>query len=356
MSELHLTMDQYFEFEKLCLGVFKPVVGFMNEEEFRSVVDHMRLPGGAPFPLPITLAISHSQRDAIKGRPQVALVFEGSEVGMLEPEGVFTYDNIKAAEKIFGTRDEKHPGVRKFLCQEPMFVGGSVSLLKQVQTDISHWELTPKQTSAEFARRKWNTVVGFQTRNVPHRAHEYLQRVALEHVDGLFIQPLVGWKRPTDYTPNAIMTGYRALIDEFFPPQKVILSILSTAMRYAGPREAIFHAIIRRNYGCSHFIIGRDHAGIGDYYGKYEAQELSRRFDGELGIRIMRLNGPYHCYRCGGIVTEQTCPHLISAPHETRQISGTDIRKLLIEGEVLDHEVIRPEVVASLSGIELFIK
>ena len=231
MSELHLTTDQYFELEKLCLGVFKPVVGFMNEDEFASVVDRMRLPGGDPFSLPITLAISHAQRDAIKGRPQVSLVFEGTEVGMLEPEGVYTYNKIQVAEKVFGTRDEKHPGVGQLLRQEGVLVGGPVSLLKQVRTDISHWELTPKQTSAEFARRKWNTVVGFQTRNVPHRAHEYLQRVALEHVDGLFIQPLVGWKRPTDYTPNAIMTGYRALIDEFFPqrvsyPQRCGMPVL----------------------------------------------------------------------------------------------------------------------------------
>jgi sulfate adenylyltransferase len=356
MSELHLTTNQYLEFEKLTLGVFQPVTGFMNEDEFRSVVDDMRLTGGEVFPLPITLSISKAESDAIKGQPRVALIFEGSQVGTLEPQGIFTCDKVEVSEKIFGTRDVRHPGVANFLNQQPLFVGGPVSLSARAETDVSHWELTPQQTRAEFARRGWETVVGFQTRNVPHRAHEYLQRIALEHVDGLFIQPLVGWKRPSDYTPNAIMTGYRALIEEFFPTQNVLLSILSTAMRYAGPREAIFHAIIRRNYGCTHFIIGRDHAGIGDFYGKYEAQELTRRFDGELGIEIMRLNGPYHCRRCGGIVTEQTCPHLISAPHETRQISGTDIRKQLTEGATLDPELIRPEVVASLHGLNLFVE
>ena len=198
-------------------------------------------------------------------------------------------------------------------------------------------------------------MVGFQTRNVPHRAHEYLQRVALEHCDGLFIQPLVGRKKIGDYTPEAIIVANQLLVDQFYPPHRVVLGILSTAMRYAGPREALFHALIRRNYGCTHFIIGRDHAGVGEYYGKYSAHELARQFEGDLGIDIMYLHGPYHCRRCDGIVTEHTCAHLHSDPAAITQISGTDMRTVLSGGKEPEPHLMRSEVVEALKGINLFV-
>ena len=356
MSELTINRHQYLEMEKLHLGAFAPLTGFMTEDEFRGAVETMHLPGGEVFPLPVVLDISVADKARLQGLPRVTLVYDGEAVGEIEPQSVFTCDKSDVAARIFGTTDQAHPGVAFLWQMQDWFVGGPVRLRRRVATDVSGWELTPQETRAEFASRGWQTVVGFQTRNVPHRAHEYLQRVALEQVDGLFIQPLVGWKKIGDYTPEAIMAGYRTLIDDFYPGDRVVLGTLSTAMRYAGPREAIFHALVRRNYGCTHFVVGRDHAGVGNYYGKYEAHELVGRLDGELGIQVMRLHGPYHCRRCNGIVTEQTCQHLTSAQEETHQISGTDIRAILLGGELPNDDIMRPEIVAALRHVPLFVE
>jgi sulfate adenylyltransferase len=356
MTDCHLTRDQYLELEKIGLGAFRPLNGFMREDEFNSVVDNLRLPNGEVFPLPVVLDIDAGTASHIRGRPLVSLIYDGVAVGELVPESIFSCDKPQAALKIFGTNDMAHPGVRNFVSGGDLFVGGPIALKRRAAFDISQYELTPEQTKAEFSRRGWRTVVGFQTRNVPHRSHEYLQRVALEQADGLFIQPLVGRKRANDYTPASIMTGYQTLISQFYPPDRVLLGILSTAMRYAGPREAMFHAIIRRNYGCTHFIIGRDHAGVGSYYGKYQAHELVRRYETELGIGILFLHGPYHCRRCDGIVTEQTCPHLITEPGATTEISGTMMRSMLSGGRAPEAHLMRPEIVNSLRGIQLFIQ
>ena len=354
MTEILLDRNQYLEVEKLALGAFRPLLGFMNEAEFRGAVADMRLPGGAPFTLPVILDVDREIANAIRGRPRVTLIYGGEAVAELEPQDQFVCDRSAVARAVFGTDDHAHPGVLYLFRQKEVFVGGPVRLIKRAQLDISDDELTPKETRRIFSERGWRTIVGFQTRNVPHRAHEYLQRVALEHIDGLFIQPLVGHKRVGDYTPQAIMAGYRKLVGEFLPRERVVLGILSTAMRYAGPREAIFHAIIRRNYGCTHFIVGRDHAGVGDWYGRYDAHELTRRFDGELGITIMRLHGPYHCRICDGIVTEKTCPH--KGTHVTEEISGTGMRRILTGGASPDSALMRPEIVEALKGIPLFIE
>ena len=356
MSELVLTRPQYLELEKLGLGAFKPLAGFMNEDEFHAVVETMRLPDGAVFPLPVMLDVDGETAGRLKGLPRVALVYDGEQVGELRPESVFTCDKATVAEKVYGTADVLHPGVAFFMAGGDHYMGGAVALIKRATFNFSRDELAPEETRVLFAQRGWKSVVGFQTRNVPHRAHEYLQRIALEQVDGLFIQPLVGRKKKGDYTPQAILRGYGVLIGEFYPADKVVLGILSTYMRYAGPREAVFHAIIRRNYGCTHFIIGRDHAGVGDYYGRYEAHELARRFDGDLGIEIMYLHGPYFCGRCDGIVTEQTCSHEQTAFRSVTHISGTDMRAMLLGGKEPDTHLMRPEVIAALQGTELFIE
>jgi len=216
--------------------------------------------------------------------------------------------------------------------------------------------LSPAETRALFERKGWKTVAGFQTRNIPHRAHEYLQRVALELVDGLFIQPLVGRKKRGDFAPEAILTAYRSLIEGFYPADQVHLDILTTAMRYAGPREAVFHAIIRRNYGCTHFIVGRDHAGVGDFYGKYDAHQLTQRFDGELGIEILRLKGPFHCAICDTIATENSCPHETTSPGAVTHISGTDMRAMLSGGRDPEPHLMRWQLIETLRGQPLFIE
>jgi sulfate adenylyltransferase len=356
MTELVLNRFQYLELEKIGLGAFAPLDRFMTEKDVNAVAETMRLPSGEVFPLPVVLDISREDADRLKGLPRVSLVFENQEVGILTPESIYRPDKVKLALNIFGTGEAAHPGVSQLNATKDCFVGGPIQLLKRIQLDISEFELTPQETRKAFADRGWKSIIGFQTRNVPHRAHEYLQRVGLETSDGLFVQPLVGRKKLGDYTPEAVIKGYKAMIKGFFPANRVILGILSTSMRYAGPREAVFHAIVRKNYGCTRFIVGRDHAGVGNYYGKYDAHELTRRFDGELGIEVVRLNGPFHCRLCDGIVTEQTCPHLTTAPSAIREISGTDMRALLTEGRNPEPHIMRPEVVESLIGVKLFIE
>lgn len=355
MAELVLAPRQYLELEKLAVGAFRPLDGFMDETQFRAVVDTMRLPNGEPFPVPVVLDLTDDQAATARGQPLVTLVYGGQEIAQLRSQGLFTCDMAATARKIFGTDSCSHPGVRFFLEGGHHFLGGQVEMRAELAQFMAPWELTPTQSRRLFSERGWQTVAGFQTRNVPHRAHEYLQRVVLEQLDGLFVQPLVGRKKKGDYTAEAIMAGYHALIDGFYPKSRVVLGCLSTAMRYAGPREAVFHAIIRRNYGCTHFIVGRDHAGVGGFYGLYDAHELTRQFEGELGIEIIRLHGPYFCERCGGVVTEHSCPHHVTAPECVMEISGTAVRSALAAAQAPDPRIVRPEVVAALSDITVFI-
>jgi sulfate adenylyltransferase len=301
------------------------------------------------------LDLRADQADSITTGTNVTLVFQGDEVGLLAASAVFSCDKAEVAQQVFGTAETAHPGVAHFYRMGDFFVGGPVELTRRVWFEFSDYELTPEETRAWFVEKGWRTVVGFQTRNVPHRAHEYLQRLALERADGLFIQPLVGSKKRNDYTPEAILAGYRTLIDSFLPRDRILLGVLSTAMRYAGPREAVFHAIIRRNYGCTHFVVGRDHAGVGDYYGNYDAHDLTREFEGELGIEILRFRGPFHCARCGGIVTDRSCSHQSTHPESVREVSGTLIRKMLSNGKIFD-DFMRPEVASSITDVPVFIR
>jgi sulfate adenylyltransferase len=352
---LRINRRQYLELKNVSNRVFAPLTELMGKDAFNSVVETMRLPNSDVFPLPVVLDLTQEQAKEVRHADRLALLFGHDHVGEMTPQEIFNCEKPAVAEKIFGTRDLAHPGVAHFFAMGDQFVGGPVKLNQELTFEFSEYELLPYQTRAHFAAMGWKTVVGFQTRNVPHRAHEYLLRLGLEIADGLFIQPLVGTKRKGDYTPEAILTGYRTLIDGFLPPDKVLLGVLSTAMRYAGPREAIFHSIIRRNYGCTHFIVGRDHAGVGSYYGLYEAHDLTRQFEDELGIQILRFAGPFYCKLCDGIATERSCPHISSAPQATRQISGTEVRSILLHENGCPPELMRPEVVAGLQGLELFI-
>jgi len=356
MTVLNLNRRQYLEFEKIALGAFAPLSGFMNEEEFLSVVETMRLPGGEVFPLPVLLDLTPTQADGIQNGGRIALIFDNREVGELNIESLFQCDKIQVSHKIFGTTDESHPGVSHFLRMGNIFLGGTVQIHEQVQFEFSEFELTPSETKDLFQSKGLATVAGFQTRNVPHRAHEYLHRLALEHCDGLFVQPLVGMKKRGDYQPAAILAGYRTLIEKFLPKDRVFLGVLSTAMRYAGPREAVFHAIIRRNYGCTHFVVGRDHGGVGSYYGKYEAHELTRKFEEEIGIKILRFFGPFYCHTCDGIVTERSCPHPETDPAMTTELSGSYIRSILSKGGDVPPELVRPEVLESIKGLPLLVE
>ena len=357
MARVFMNRRQYLELEKIAFGAFAPLSGFMNEDEFMSVVEEMRLPSGVLFTPPVVLDLTCEQAKGVSVGTVLKLMFENVEVGEIRVASVYRCDKLAVTKKVFGTSDAGHPGVAHTLRMGEVLIGGPVRLVQRVRFEFSDYELTPDETRAYFADKGWRTVVGFQTRNVPHRAHEYLLRLALEQADGLFIQPLVGRKKRGDYNPLAILSAYRTLIDRFLPKERVLLGVLSTAMRYAGPREALFHALIRRDYGCIHFIIGRDHAGIGNYYGKYDAHELADRLDGELGIQILRFHGPFYCQLCGGIVTERSCSHLETFPEATRQISGTEVRALLSQGKgSIPEFIMRREILENLSGLPLFIE
>lgn len=348
-----LNKNQYLELEKLHIGSFSPLQGFMNEKELHSVANEMRLPNGSIFPLPVVFDISREEFAGIRDQNKVDLYYNGKKVGCIIPNDFYECDRKNIAKKIYGTDSIAHPGVAYFYDLKPIFVGGRVEMYERPNFEFLAYEYTPNETKKIFHELNWHSVVGFQTRNVPHRAHEYLLRVALEVADGLFIQPLVGYKKAGDFSPSAILAGYEALIRGYLPIKKVLLGTLSTVMRYAGPREAIFHAIVRRNYGCTHFIIGRDHAGVGDWYGLYDAHELSRRFDGELGINILRLNGPYFCSKCDTIATISSCSH--EGTEFVQHISGTYMRSLLQLGKTPDSHLMRKDVLDALSSTDCFI-
>jgi sulfate adenylyltransferase len=349
---MSLAIDRraFLELEKLAIGSYAPLTGFMTEAEVASVVERMRLPDSRPFPLPVVLPIAGP--DAVGQGSGADLTFDGSIVGAIDVASTFRLDLASTARGIFGTDDPSHPGVRAWLAQSGWFAGGPVELAVRASPD----EPTPAEMRALFASKGWQTIVAFNTRNIPHRAHEYLQRLALELADGLLIHPIVGPRKRGDYTLEAVLRGYRAFIDQFLPADRVVLAPLAIPMRYAGPRDAVFHALIRRNYGCSHIVIGRDHAGVGEWYGRYEAQELACAFGAELGIGIVRGAGPFYCEICGGIVSERTCQHQASAPAAVASVSGSAIRDALTCGVDPHPELIRPEVVASLQGVRVFIE
>ena len=345
--ELQINAESWLELVNLVDGVLHPLKGFMNSRDYRSVVDGMRLTDGSPWTIPVTLELPENQRAQIIAAGMVTLVNEdGEPVGELTVEDVFQVESADLA-KVFGTDEMAHPGVRKEAERSRWRVGGAVRLLKRFPFTFPDLNLSPAETRALFKAKGWQTVVGFQTRNPIHRAHEYLQRVGMEFADGIFVQPLIGWKKADDFSPLAVVAAYRAMFEQFYPQAHAALGLLSTPMRYAGPREAVFHALIRRNHGCTHFIVGRDHAGVGNYYGMYQAQELCATFD-DLGITVLPLRGPFYCSKCDGIVTDKSCSH---GDDEVLSVSGTKLRKMLLQGERPPVEYMRAEISEVLIGL-----
>ena len=315
-------------------GLLAPLTGFMGAEEFRSVVDRCHLSDGQVFPLPITLDVPPEQFEGLKPGARLTLEYGGRPVAELEVESKFRVSEADL-ERVFGTLEDAHPGVRKERERSACRVGGPVRLTDRTLLDNA---LKPEDTRRIFAEKGWSTVVGFQTRNPIHKAHEHIQRIGLEVCDGLFINPIVGWKKKGDFTEEAVMAAYRRMMEEFYPRGRVHMAGLRTQMRYAGPREAVFHAIIRRNLGCTHFIIGRDHAGVGGYYGAYDAHALARALEPELGISLLLTREPYYCKKCGQIVTDKHCAHYDTGRVE---ISGTIIRKYISDGYIPDEIMMR---------------
>ncbi len=333
-----LTSRELSDLDMIASGALSPLEGFMAEDDYRSVVDDLRLRNGLPWSLPVCLAV-----DAAPSGDRVALADEsGKLVAVLEVEGTYAYDKDREAEQCFRTTDTEHPGVARLYDQKPLYLAGKVTVFERATPPFPALALDPADTRRTFAERGWKRVVGFQTRNPIHRAHEYLTKGALETVDGLLIHPLVGDTKSDDVPSATRVKCYDVLVENYYPADRVVVSAFPAAMRYAGPREAIWHAICRKNYGCSHFIVGRDHAGVGSYYGTYDAQLIFDEFEPhELDIEPMFFEHAFWCKVCGQMATPKTCPH---GGDDHVFLSGTKVRELLSAGEVPPIEFTRKEV------------
>jgi sulfate adenylyltransferase len=333
------------DLEMLAVGALSPLRGFVGERDYRSILETMHLENGLAWTIPVTLSVTDEEAKRVGGADAVALVAEegGAPLALLEISGVFKRDREREAVAVFGTEDVEHPGVAALHKAGDFCLAGDLKVLRTPEHgDFLEYRLTPAQTRAAFRERGWRSVVGFQTRNPIHRAHEYIQKCALEIVDGLLVHPLVGATKADDVPPDVRMRCYEALFDGYYPKDRAMVSVFPAAMRYAGPKEAIWHAIARKNYGCTHFIVGRDHAGVGSYYGTYDAQEIFEQFDAdELGIMPLKFEHSFWCNECEGMGSPKTCPH---DAEDRVSLSGTKVREMLRNGERPPQEFSRPEV------------
>ena len=349
LSTVELDQNLLYDFTNIAQGVYSPLDGFMSRNDFQKVVNDLSLESGVPWPLPVVLDIDTELANGIEPGERIGIRRpDSTPLGILDVDSVYRYNEDEVCTQLFGTTDSEHPGVRTVRSKEPFFVGGSIKVFPDAISRKDTHDLTPKETRVLFKKHDWDTVVGFQTRNVPHRAHEYLQKSALEHVDGLLIQPKIGEKKYGDYTNNAILEGYQTLIDNYYPTELAVLAMFKSRMWYAGPREAVFDSIVRKNYGCTHFIIGRDHAGVGNYYGDFEAQELFSAM-GDIGITPFYYHYAFYCTICDGIVSEKICPH--DGSHHMEP-SGTKLREQLSGGEKPPAELMRPEVAETVLTLD----
>ena len=337
---LELGSRSLADLEMIATGAYSPLTGFVGAADYLSIIEHLRLADGTPWSLPITLPVTPEQAAGLSGR--VVLTHGGESVGTLDIEEKYAAQKSLEAREVYRTEEEAHPGVAALYAQGDVYLAGPVTLFEVPRGEFPRAHRTPAEVREVIEARGWRSTVAFQTRNPIHRAHEYLQKVALELVDGLLLHPLVGQTKGDDVPAETRMEAYEVLLRGYYPQERTLLSVYPAAMRYAGPREAIVHALSRRNYGATHFIVGRDHAGVGSYYGTYDAQEIFNTYTAEeLGIRILKFEHTFYCQSCGQLVSSRTCPH-DSSHHLV--LSGTKVREKLRAGENLPAEFTRPEV------------
>jgi sulfate adenylyltransferase len=351
LERIQLDAWSLSDLELLATGALSPLIGFLGEADLVAVRDRIRLADGTVWSLPIMLPVDARSAAGLQPGQRLALAAGDELLAVLTVSETYAYDRVELAAKVYGTTDPEHPGVSRVLSQPDQAVAGPVEVIRVPEGSFPEYRLTPTQTRAIFNELGWKTAVGFQTRNPVHRAHEYLQKVALEQVDGLLLHPLVGETKGDDIPARVRIRCYEALLQHHYPPDRVVLGVFPASMRYAGPREAIFHAIVRKNYGCTHFIVGRDHAGVGNYYGTYAAQEIFDQFSPEeIGIQLLKFEHSFYCRACASMATTRTCPH-----NEGQRIilSGTKVREMLRAGEPLPLEFTRPEIAEILREAEM---
>ncbi len=345
LHKINLNAMNLSDLELIAVGAMSPLAGFMGQADYERVVSEMRLSNNLLWSIPVTLAVDTDTADTITLGQEIALCEDGTVLAVMEVSEKYSYDKEREAELVYQTTEDAHPGVARLYAQGDILLGGEiwvVDLPAAAQSEFPELRHTPAQSRRMFARRGWRRIVGFQTRNPIHRAHEYIQKAALEIVDGLLLHPLVGETKPDDIPADVRIASYEAILRDYYPADSVLLGVFPAAMRYAGPREAIFHALLRKNYGCTHFIVGRDHAGVGNYYGTYDAQQIFNDFKKEeVGIEILPFDYTFFCKKCGMVVSAKTCPH---DKENWVFLSGTQVRAMLEKGEMLPPEFTRPEV------------
>ena len=348
LPKVYLSPMAVSDLEMIAVGAFSPLIGFMDKLTYQTVLDDMRLPNGLAWTIPVTLPVTRPLAATLPEGQEVALV-ERTEagadniMGILQLAEKFEYDSAEEAEKVYRTTESAHPGVARLYAQGEVLLAGDIFLLNRPSVlEFPELRHDPAQTRRLFAANGWRRIVAFQTRNPIHRAHEYIQKVAMEIVDGLFLHPLVGETKSDDIPADVRIESYQAILRDYYPPERVLLGVYPAAMRYAGPREAIFHAIARQNYGCTHFIVGRDHAGVGRYYGTYDAHYIFDEFlPHELAITPLFFEHAFFCTQCSAIVSPKICPH-DKKYHVS--LSGSQVRQMLEAGQQLPPEFTRPEV------------